>query len=261
MIKFLVILCVVFAGRISAADDGIENVLSATFHVMGGPSGATGFAVRTTDGVFLVTAKHFLEQAGDDARLSLRQESAPGIYVKREVAVRLKDAGKVLWRSNPKVDVGILKFDVPSDVALKPFELSQLADEKTFQAKRVRVAMEVWIPGYPVNLEANAGGWAVLRRGVIASYPLVPLAATPTFLVNANTFSGDSGAPVVAHAAATSEKSEGMLPLVTGLVQGMHRQTDHIVTTLEDRTTHFPIALAIVVPAPFIRELLETPAP
>ena len=39
-------------------------------------------------------------------------------------------------------------------------------------------------------------GWPVLRRGMIATHPLSPVASVPTMLVDIRSFGGDSGGPL-----------------------------------------------------------------
>jgi hypothetical protein len=50
--------------------------------------------------------------------------------------------------------------------------------------------------GFPLGRESNPAGFAILRTGDIASYPLLPTAQTKTFLMDFRVFKGNSGGPV-----------------------------------------------------------------
>lgn len=60
--------------------------------------------------------------------------------------------------------------------------------------------------------------------------------------------SGDSGAPLYTLIHGT--------PHLAGMVVGMHRQTDHSVSAFEERTSHTPLGLAIVVQAGVVTRTL-----
>ena len=50
--------------------------------------------------------------------------------------------------------------------------------------------------GFPQGLSANPAGFPILRSGRVASYPLGPSTAYPTFLLDFRVFPGNSGGPV-----------------------------------------------------------------
>ena len=50
--------------------------------------------------------------------------------------------------------------------------------------------------GFPQGLSANPAGFPILRSGRVASYPLGPSTAFPTFLLDFRVFPGNSGGPV-----------------------------------------------------------------
>src|SRR5262249_55559828 len=135
--------------------------------------------------------------------------------------------------------------------------LDQIADEAAFKAKQVRVGQDAWIPCFPARLESNPAGWPILRRGSIASHPLAPTKAQKTFLLDYSAFGGDSGAPVVVLTDVKRGQGKEQRPLVVGLVFGMNRQTDKATLPFEERIMHTPLALAVVVHAPFIRETID----
>jgi hypothetical protein len=253
----LALLCAVLPWGLGVAQaaEPLEDLLSATFRIANTDRSGTCFIVQASDAdekpprLALVTAAHVLEQMGDEAEWIARTELPDGQIGRQPVKLKLREGDKPLWKRHPELDVAALKIDLPQRAAVKPLLLEQVADEQRVKDRQVHVGQEAWIPCYPAKLEANEAGWPVLRRGSIASHPLFPAKSAKTVLLDYTAFGGDSGAPVaVIH--------DGR-PLVVGLVLGMHRQTDRVVSAFEERTTHMPLGLSIVVQASFVRETIE----
>lgn len=239
---------------LARAEEPLEDIMSAAFRLTNNERSGTCFLVRTNGvdetppRIALVTAAHVLDQMGGEAEWIARIES-DGQIVRRPIKLKLREGDKPLWKRHIELDVAALPVELPERAAVKPFLLKQIADELRVKDRQVRVGQEAWIPCYPAKLEANEGGWPVLRRGSIASHPLFPAKSAKTMLLDYTAFGGDSGAPVVV---LHDDK-----PLVVGLVLGMHRQTDRSVLPFEERTTHTPLGLSIVVQASFVRETIE----
>ena len=235
----------------------IEDVLSGTFRLTDRKTSATCFVVErdvAPKSLALVTAAHFFEQvAGDECWVMLRARQADETYARREHRLVVRADGKPRWQKHPEQDLAVLAIELPEGVECTPFRFEQIASEVDLKAKRVRVAQEAWVPGYPAQLEANSAGWPVLRRGSIATHPLVPLTAAKTMIVNVSSFGGDSGSPVVVFPTMQRDTT----PLVAGVLLGMHRQTDKSSSAFEERTIHTPLDLAIVVQGPLVRETVE----
>lgn len=257
---FAVPVCILLGvtfGWPAVAEDAIEGVLAATFRVTDKKTSGTAFLVWTEgshetagERPILVTAAHALERFEEAVcTLMLRVKNDDSSYSRRETDVAIRDGDKPLWVRHPDLDIAALTIDLPEGTAASPLRFGQLADQSWATERKLRVGSEVFIPGYPATLEANEAGWPVLRRGTIATHPLVPIASAQRVLVHANTFGGDSGAPVV-----LVTDSEAV---VVGMVIGMQRQTDRSTMPFEERTFHMPLALAIVVQAPLIRETVE----
>lgn len=239
------------AGRVARAEDSAaEWAMRATFRIFEGTRSGTGFIVSVGDRLVLVTAAHVLaEMKGPECTLVLRAQAEGGAFARREVTLRIREGEKPLWVRHPDVDAAALFVTLPEGVDLKPFDYGQLADARPAAEGKIRVGLEVFVPCFPARLEANPAGWPVLRRGSIATHPLVPLAAAKTILVDYSEFGGDSGAPVVIQ--------NGAEPLVVGLVIAMQRQTDKSSTPFEERTVHTPLGLAVVVQSPLVRGTVE----
>jgi hypothetical protein len=158
-----------------------------------------------------------------------------------------------LWVKHPDADVAAIKFSLPSGVSCQPLSLDQFARAEDFAEGRIRLGSDAWIFCFPAQLEANDVGFPILRHGLIASLPLLPISANQTFLVDFNTFGGDSGAPVMFGERGAIQPRV----LIIGLVLGMHRQTDKVSMPFEERTVHHPLGLSILAPAGVIRQTVE----
>jgi len=250
-------LVVILASGIGWADDPIDRALNATFRITNGKTSATSFLIWSPDvgdevarQPLLVTAAHVFEEMSESAcTVILRRRQEDGTYERQEAAVTLRDGDRKLWVRHDEVDIAVVPVELPEDTAARPLPYEQLANASWSDERRLRTGSDVFIPGYPAQLESNDAGWPVLRRGTVATHPLVPADSTPRMLVNAATFAGDSGAPVVLI-------FDGQ-PVVVGIVAGMVRQTSRANTPFEERVTHMPVALAITVQAPFIQTTVQ----
>jgi hypothetical protein len=263
--SFLLLWCFVTGASSSAnAADAVLDVMTATFKITNKSSTATCFVIARPSAadarkkeLVVVTAAHVFEQmSGNDCRIVLREKRADGSFARVEVTLKIRSGKKRLWSKHPQVDVAAIKITLPSDRRIAPLDLDRLADESAVKSGKLLSAKEVWIPCYPAQLEASSAGFPVLRRGSVASFPLTPTARFKTFLVDYTTFGGDSGAPVTIRDR-TTPGSTTERPLIVGLVIGQHRETTKSITPIEERTTHRPMGLAIVVHAEFIRQTID----
>ena len=238
--------------------DLLEEATDAIFRVHSpgqGPSG-TGFLVRKNPGpgqqpkVVLVTAAHVLDGiSGPEARLVLRSRDAMGGYSRLETTVALRREGRPLFNKLNGVDVAALTVSLPAGAHARPFPLESVLDGEEKSARVLRLGKDAWIPSYPAKAESNTAGQPVLRRGSVASQPFLRTPKSNTFLVDVSAFGGDSGAPVVL--------LENGKPMVSGLVMGMLRETDKSVTPFEEKVTHMPLGISIVIHGRFVRQAVE----
>ncbi len=233
----------------------IEQAVAATFRISNGRTSATAFLVtlEPAEGdestmTVLVTAAHSLEQMPDaKCKLMLRTQEA-GVYVRQEIEIALRADGKPRWVRHPDLDVAVLPVDLPEQTAARPLSIRQVADATWASERKLRVGCDVYIPGYPATLEGNEAGWPLLRRGSVATHPLLPLEGAQRVFINAVTFGGDSGAPVAF--------LHGDDVKIVGIVVGLQRRTSRSETPFEERVSHMPMALAITVQAPFIHDTI-----
>lgn len=248
-----------FVGITPAAEQA-EAAMRATVRISQGNTSGTGWLVALEAPPdappdaprkhLLVTAAHvFSNMDSGECTLHFRTADQERGFVRKEVKLTIRDGQRKLWTQHPEMDAAVIAIDLPEGVDCQPFPERRIADEKFAEAKKVRVGQDVCVACFPAKVEANAAGWPILRKGSIATYPLLPLAEAKTIFIDYSHFGGDSGAPVVAWV-----DDE---PLVVGLVIAMQRQTDKTSSPFEERTLHTPLHLAIAVQAPLIRQTIE----
>lgn len=163
----------------------------------------TGFLVDAPrpDGaprIVLVTAAHVLNQMpATTARIGWRTASPDGgwRFAPRPLVIREPD-GQPVWTRHPDRDIAVMEVDAPDDFARAAIPLGWLAEPETLDAYEVGPGDELLALGYPRGLSANRAGFPILRVGRVASWPLTPIAAFPTFLLDFKVFPGNSGGPV-----------------------------------------------------------------
>jgi hypothetical protein len=248
----------------ASADESVTAVMSATFKIANKSSSATCFIIGAPaqsdvgqQELILLTAAHVFEKmSGDECHIVLRKKRGDGTFLRDEVTLRIRSAEKPLWVRHSDVDVAAIRFQLPSERSITALDLDQIAGEPMIKKGKLVCADEVWIPGYPAQLEANSAGFPVLRQGTVASFPLMPINHNKTYLVDSSTFGGDSGAPVLLGSGKHPDKQTRQ-PIIVGLVIGHHRETTKTVTPIEERTVHRPLGLAIVVHGEFIRQTVD----
>jgi len=240
----------------SALAEPYEDALRASVRITNGKISGIGFIVAAGDKAdpgrqhLLVTAAHvFRDMAGETCTLVFRAPGKEGGFVRKEVTLAIMKGKESLWKQHKDLDVAAIALKLPEGIDVKPFEASQIASIQFAVEGKVRVGQDICIPCFPAQVEANRTGWPILRRGSIASHPLVPLSKARTFFVDYSSFGGDSGAPVVVEVDGKAH--------VVGLIIGMQRQTDKTKMSFEERTVHTPLGLGIAVQAPLVREVIE----
>ncbi|WP_337185851.1 serine protease [Phenylobacterium sp.] len=225
----------------------------------------TGFLISTPgpDGAprtVLVTANHVLHKMQQpEARIGYRISNPDGSwsYAPKPLKIRDKD-GAELWTQHPSRDVAAIVVKAPPEFARAAIPLNYLAGDDTFDAWRVGAGNEMMALGFPRGLSANSAGFPILRSGRVASYPLGPAAAFPTFLLDFSVFPGNSGGPVFVSRA---QNATGLTPISdaapgSGFIAGL--------LTQQVELNNERLEIGIVTHARYIREtiaLLQGPLP
>lgn len=246
------------------AGEGVADLMHSTYKITNPGSTATCFLVKRTAGddsqgspVYVVTAAHVFEKMqGDFSEIVLRKKNKEGSFDRDPIRVAVRQKGRPLWFKHPQADVAVIPLSIPKGRFFSMLDFDQIVSHQMIKKGVPSCSDEVWIPGYPAQLESTSAGFPVLRRGTVASFPLTPTSKNGTFLIAAATFGGDSGAPVLVGGGGDSQPKAAALALV-GLVVGKHRETSRTVTPSEERTIHRSLGLAIVVHSHLIRETIQ----
>lgn len=237
------------------ADEAAEKLILATYKLANDSSTATGTVYRreTDDGksqCFLVTAAHVFESMkGDTFALVSRTRREDGVFMRQEIPLPVRQDGKPLWKKHASEDIAVLL--VPESVSVEALPFDCLASEESLE--KVHAGDDVRLAVFPERSEANAAGLPILRGGVLASHPLLPVKPHPAFLVDTTAWPGDSGGPV-SHKSVHSPSGG---PLVIGIVRGMRNITDTVKESrFVERKTHYPLGISEVLHAALARDLI-----
>ncbi len=247
--------CFLFWCPLVRGDEAAEKLVLATYKLSNEASTATGTVYRreTKEGKterFLVTAGHVFEgMKGDTCNLVSRTLRDDGLYLRHEIEVPVRQNGEPLWKKHTDQDLAALLL--PESVLVESLPLDSLATEE--RMKEVGVGDAVRLSVFPERSEANPAGLPILRGGVLASHPLVPVKPHPAFLVDTNAWTGDSGGAVI-HG---SLRSASGGPLVIGLVRGMRSIVDTAKESrFVERKTQYPLGISEVLQAALVRDLI-----
>ncbi|HEY1065230.1 MAG TPA: serine protease [Pirellulales bacterium] len=258
MKRFLLAVWIAVAcGSAASAADFATTMLDATFKLYHKDSTGTCVLVRREapdESLYLVTAAHVLERTkGETAIVVLREQDAEGAYVRRDHTIAIRRDDKPLWKQHEKEDVAVLRLTERPPVPVAALPLSAIADEARLTEAKLHICSPLFVLTYPQRLEANGAGFALARRGIIASQPFLPISRHHTFFADFSTFAGDSGGPVFV---AASEDQ----PLFIGIVLAQTHHTERIKTEYEERTINHPLDLGTVLHAQFARDMIEQAA-
>jgi len=253
----LALLIVPFSAGTAGAADFATQVMEATFKFFHPDSTSTCFLVKREapdEAHYLVTAAHTMERTkGETAIVVLRKPKGDGSYLRHDHTVSVRRGDAPLWVRNQAHDVAVLRLTEPLPVPVKALPMAALADEEGMKAAGAHLCGQLYMLTYPQRFEANGAGFPVARQGIFASPPLLPLPGHPTFLADFTTFAGDSGGPVFIDAGEDR-------PLIVGLTLAQHFFDLRVKTDYEERLTHYPLGLGVVLHAQYIRQTIEAAA-
>lgn len=276
------ILCVLFlwasALQLPAQDAGAPQasrvelntlLMESTFKIAGRGSIGTGFLLGRAypnrpgqSRAVLVTAAHVLEDAqGEQAVLVLRRKRGPQEWERLPVTIGIRNGTTPLWTKHPEADVAVMYVTIPPVAVGQLLPTTLLAEDAILAELEIHPGDELNCLGYPFGQESNPAGFAVLRSGKIASYPLLPTSETKTFLLDFRVFNGNSGGPV--YFVDANRVYGGRLHLgvehhfIMGMVTSEIRITQEVQELYGSRQETYPLALAQVVHASLIREAIN----
>ena len=267
MNKFIVLGLILFGipKVFAQADDLNTQLMFSTFKISNPKSSATVFILNRpapnapdkTQSI-LITAAHVLEgMEGNDATLILRKKFGDGEYEKAPMTLKIRDGGKAIWTKHPTEDVAVMLVSLPPGIEPPCLSTDILATDESLKTAGVHPGQTIRCAGYPHASQFNpsAAGFPLIRIGCIASFPLLPTSKTKTFLIDLNTFEGDSGAPVyiVDESVPTIEIKERRGLMLIGLVHGQHFLDENFKTIYQSGQTKHRLGIGIIVHATAIK--------
>jgi len=162
----------------------------------------TGFLIADTDPdgrprTILITAAHVFDRMPSfSARIGYRIQAKDGAWRYDPQTLKIRDGDHPLWVKHAGRDVAAIVVEAPPEFAKAAIPLAWLAQDDTFGKYALGPGDEMMALGFPRGLSANPAGFPILRSGRVASYPLAPATAFPTFLMDFSVFPGNSGGPV-----------------------------------------------------------------
>ncbi len=247
-----------------AAERG-QRIVEATHKVTDGQTAATCFLLERPKAnglgtqILLITAAHVLENfKGEEARLTLRRQKADDEIEPAPLPVRIRNGQQPVWTKHPQADAAALLIQPPDDLKPKTLPVEILATEETWKQQALEPGDPVRLVGYPhaMQFDPNPQGHPTTRLGSLAGFPLKPTAKLRLFLIDANTFEGDSGGPI--YWLGDKPADGGPRPLVIlGLLSSQHFLNEGFRTVYQTGETRHRFGLGIAVHAMSILETLE----
>lgn len=271
LVALSVALNVLLQGSLAVAQDRqdltfTEVLMESTFLIESSKSRATCFILveplpddPSRGRYILVTAEHVLSGLQSDAA-SIRFRSYDGNdWSSNRTTVQVKKSGEPLWVRHPKEDIAVMHMNVPDGAIRVPISTTWLVTDDRLREIGIHPSDEMRVIGFPFGL-ALAADFPVLRRGWIASYPILPSSRTRGFLLTFDVFQGNSGGPVFFETSMLSRGGNvtvGNVQFIAGLVS-KQLTVDETVTGINvQEVRKHQLALAQIVPAPFIRETID----
>jgi S1-C subfamily serine protease len=159
---------------------------------------------------YLVTARHVVEGHIANAKSDLHIRLNPKDATKPDQEFSLPNQpspGVAPWFFHPNraVDVAIIQISFPflRERGFYPQAFANsgmVADTKKLKELEVAAGDGVFVLGFPMNLAGALKNYVIVRQGVIARISEMLDKASPTFLIDAHVFPGNSGGPVVLRA-------------------------------------------------------------
>jgi hypothetical protein len=171
------------------------STLFGTVFVLGKPVANADDKASKESNYVLITAAHVLEGiSGEQAILTLRRRNADGSYVPFPYSEKIRDGLINRYVVPPNADVAAMYVSLPGETAITPLPTDFLLDDARLEHLEVHPGDELLSLGFPLYVDLN--GFAVVRSGLLASYPLTPSKVVGRFYYNFHIFPGNSGGPV-----------------------------------------------------------------
>jgi S1-C subfamily serine protease len=206
----------------------------------------------------LITAAHVLDVPGGGPVAILHAHVRSGDNWQRVATpLALKDGDKPRWMRHATADIAVIPVSLPETPDFPLLPVSLLASKDMLRRLGVHPGDFLNCLGFPLGVEGSPAGFAVLRLGAVASYPVDDPSG---FLLDLRVFGGNSGGPVYI--------SEGIRSMGAGVALGNFRAILGVVSQeinvkdvqkglYSETTQTHSLGLAKVVPAYLAAELID----
>ncbi|WP_425614889.1 hypothetical protein NA78x_004772 [Anatilimnocola sp. NA78] len=229
----------------------------AALRVTNGRSSASAFVLAKSNAadapLMLITSAHVFEKAeGGEMVLTWRKREAEQAFAKLEVPLQIRQGGKPLWTKHAKADVAVLPLSAPAEAVLPRLTVDLLATRD--ELARVEPGDLVRSFSFPHAslFDPTTAAFPTIRLGCITGNTVVPSAKQSTFLIDMNTFEGDSGGAVL-----WQPESKEQPAKIIGLIQGQHFVNFKYDFPYQTGEFKKQMGVAIVIPSITIRETID----
>jgi S1-C subfamily serine protease len=190
---------------------------------------------------YLVTAKHvvqsfILENKPVSVRVNPKEASSEG----REFEIANQaQPGSGTWfcHPNPKVDIAAvpINFVYLKEQGIEPNAFASdlhVADRKKLSELDVTAGDGVFVLGFPMGLSGAQRNYVIVRQGAIARISEMLDKASPSFMIDALVFPGNSGGPVV------------LRPEITSIANTKSQATSFLVGVVIDYRSYIDTAVS-----------------
>ncbi len=156
--------------------------------------------------VYLVTAKHVVRDfilINRDLSVRVNPKDASSQSRQFDIANQPQpDTGTWFCHPNPKVDVAAvsINFDYLKQQGIEPNAIASdqhAADRAKLTELEVTAGDGVFVLGFPMGLSGAQRNYVIVRQGAIARISELLDKVSPTFMLDALVFPGNSGGPVI----------------------------------------------------------------
>ena len=232
---------------------------TATGFLYGHPVGESGEEYR----IFLITNRHVVKDVDMlKARFNRPMGADPKIY---DIPLRGNN-GSIQWTEHPSSDVAVVQL-LPKKLEEDGIKFTWIPGDRQLaleQAKKLQISEGdgVFVLGFPMGLAGEKRNYAIVRQGVIARIRDWLGGHSPTILIDATVFPGNSGGPVFTkpEIASVPGTKSNKRSLLIGMISNYLYYEDVAISSQTHKariTFQENAGLATVVPVDAIQETVD----
>jgi S1-C subfamily serine protease len=235
-------------------------------------SSGTGFLVGVTDPrlqkgqsfQYLVTNRH-VAQCWDENNNPMVIQSEKIRFNTKDGSSRWLDANPAAWSFpvDDSTDLAATPVSLPDGLLATLINVDDFATKDYMTANQIAEGSPIILSGYFYQIPGDLRFEAIVRQGILSMVPDEPIKTTTgkpgmVYLCDAHIFGGNSGSPVMVTANWLGMGGYHLLGVVSGYYFEDSDFNLEIATTVKG-TERANSGVAMVVPADFVRALLDQP--